>query len=74
MTATIQEIERQLETMPLETQQQVLSYIKTLPHPTLKGVEGKTLRPFFGILSDEDANEMMKAIEEGCERVDLNEW
>ena len=71
MTATIQEIERQLEAMPLEKQQQVLSFIKALPHTTLKGVEGKTLKPFFGILSDEDADEMMKAIEVGSGRGNL---
>lgn len=28
----------------------------------------------FGGLSREDGEEMMKAIEEACERVDLDEW
>jgi hypothetical protein len=27
-----------------------------------------------GVLDDQSAREMMQAIEEGCERVDLDEW
>ena len=74
MTNTILEIEKQLETMPEQTQKQVLSYVKSMPSPKPKGIPGKDLLHFAGTLSDEDAAEMIKAIEEGCERIDENEW
>jgi hypothetical protein len=32
------------------------------------------LLKFAGILSPEEAKAMMDAIEEGCERIDANEW
>jgi hypothetical protein len=40
---------------------------------TPKGIPGKDLRRFAGILDPESAREMIQAIEEGCERVDLDE-
>jgi hypothetical protein len=35
---------------------------------------GRDLRRFAGVLDPEAAREMIEAIEEGCERVDLDEW
>jgi hypothetical protein len=32
------------------------------------------LLEFAGILTPEEAKEMMDAIEEGCEQIDANEW
>ncbi|MBM4167208.1 MAG: hypothetical protein FJ218_09875 [Ignavibacteria bacterium] len=74
MTTTILEIEKQLETMPEQTQMQVLDYVKSILTPIPKGIPGKNLAPFFGVLSDEDAREMIQAIEEGCENIYPNEW
>jgi len=42
--------------------------------PPPKGVSGRDLLRFAGILDAESAREMEEAIEEGCERVDLDEW
>jgi hypothetical protein len=43
--------------------------------PTLsKGASVEDLLRVAGTLDDEAAQEMMAAIEEGCERVDLHEW
>lgn len=38
------------------------------------GVPGRELLDLAGTLSDEDARQMLEAIEEGCEQVDPNEW
>lgn len=44
--------------------------VSTLP----KGASGRDLLRFAGSLDDESAREMIEAIEQGCERVDLDEW
>lgn len=40
----------------------------------LKGVPGKQLLKHMGVISSHDAKMMTKAIEEGCERIDSDEW
>ena len=42
--------------------------------PKPRGIPGSELRGLAGTISSKDAEEMMKAIEEGCGRVDLSEW
>ncbi len=42
--------------------------------PPLKGTPGKDLLRFAGTIPAEDVDEMMRAIEEMCERVDPDEW
>lgn len=39
-----------------------------------EGTPGKELLRFAGILGGESARQMEQAIEEGCERVDLDAW
>jgi hypothetical protein len=51
-----------------------LEFAKKLPHAKIKGVSGESLLSFSGQISIEDLDLMEKAIEEGCERIDLNEW
>lgn len=41
---------------------------------TPAGTPGRDLVRFAGTLDNASAGEMTKAIEQGCERVDLNEW
>ncbi len=55
-------------------QQRLVDFAEALDVSTPRGVPGKDLLRFAGILPDEDAEEMMKIIEEGCERVDYDEW
>ena len=38
-----------------------------------KGTPGRDLLPFAGTMDDESARQMTEAIDEGCERVDLDE-
>jgi hypothetical protein len=39
-----------------------------------RGVPGPQLLRFAGAISPDDLQLMRQAIEEGCERVDTNEW
>lgn len=68
------EIHTQLQKLSLQEQIQVLNFAKTLAGTMPVGVPGKEMLKFAGILSHEEAKEMLEAIEEGCGQVDLNEW
>ncbi|MFB2880474.1 hypothetical protein [Floridanema aerugineum] len=68
------EIHVQLEKLTLQQQIQVLNFAKSLAGTMPVGVPGKDLLQFAGTLSPEEAKEMLEAIEEGCGKVDLNEW
>jgi hypothetical protein len=71
--ATIkQEIVRQLDHMSPELQIRVLDFAQALVQP--KGVHGKQLLRFAGILKDDDVRNITQAIEEGCEQVEISEW
>ena len=61
---------KEVEQLPLPLQQKVVDYAHALVQPRRRGTPGKDLLKFAGILSPEDAKEMMDAIEEGCERID----
>ena len=69
-----QEIVKRLDYLPLELQRRVLDFTRALVLSQPKGVPGKQLLRFAGILEAEDAQAMTQAIEAGCERVDVNEW
>lgn len=72
-TTIKEEIERHLDELPTEEQQRVLEFVQSLAPTQSKtppGVPGKDLLQFGGFLSDEEADAMLQAIEEGCERVD----
>jgi hypothetical protein len=61
----------QIDKLPYELRLRVLDFVKAL---IPKGVEGKSLLRFEGAISADDLQLMSKAIEESCERIDLNEW
>ena len=65
---------RQLESLPPNLQQRVLEYARELGNAKPKGVPGHSLLPFAGTFRPEDLKAMAEAIEEGCERVDMNDW
>ncbi len=69
------QIERKLDALPLEQQRRVLDFITHLDYPDFPpGVPGKDLIQFAGTLSPEDAEELIQIIEDGCEKIDYNEW
>ncbi len=61
----------QIDKLPHDLQLRVLDFVKAL---TPKGVEGKSLLRFEGAIPSDDLQLMSKAIEEGCEKVDISEW
>ena len=69
-----QEIVARLNELPVSQQQMVLEVVRSLASPKPQGVPAKDLLPLTGAITDEDARQMINAIEEGCERVDANAW
>ena len=69
-----QEVLQAMNQLPEERQRQVLNFAKSLSpyHPV--GISGRQLLHFAGILTAQEAQALSTAVEEGCERVDLNEW
>jgi hypothetical protein len=68
------EIIEQLDALPYELQQRVLDFARALTPSAPKGVPGKQLLHFAGLIQLDDLRAMAQAIEAGCERIDLNEW
>jgi hypothetical protein len=68
------EIAAQVDKLPPEMQDQVLRFVTSLAAPAIKGERGAGLRVFSGSLDSVSAREMIRAIEEECERVDAGDW
>lgn len=68
------EIREQLEQLPPEQQRQVLEFARSLVTIQIRGVPGRGLLRFAGSIDAEDLNAMKQAIDESCEKIDLNEW
>jgi hypothetical protein len=67
------DIEQQLARLPVEMQRRVLEYVVTLASGHQEGTKGSDLLKHAGSISEEDAQEMRRAIED-CERIDYDEW
>ena len=63
-----------LEQLSPERQVRAAQLVHGLVSATPKGVPGRMLLQFAGVLDAQSVREMTEAIEEGCERVDLDEW
>lgn len=55
-------------------QKRAAEMVHSLVSPPTRGGSIEDLMRVAGSLDDQSAREMMEAIEEGCERVDLSEW
>lgn len=55
-------------------QRRAAELVRGLVSALPKGASIEDLLQVAGSLNDEAAQEMMEAIREGCERVDLHEW
>jgi len=62
-----EEIVEKLDYLPPELQKRVLDFTRMLVLSAPKGVPGKQLLRFAGILDPADAQTMAQAIEAGCE-------
>jgi len=69
-----EEISEQLDKLPVGLQKRVLDFTQALVLSMPKGLSGKDIKKFVGIISPEDAKAIEKAIEEGCEQVDINKF
>jgi hypothetical protein len=65
---------KEVEQLSPPLQRKVVDYAHSLVQTRPRGTPGKQLLEFAGILTPEEAKEMMDAIEEGCEQIDANEW
>jgi len=68
------EIIARVDCLPPEMQERVLRFLTSLSVQTPQGEPGAALRASSGSLASVSAEEMMRAIEEECERVDDDEW
>lgn len=57
-----------------QEQQKVVEFAQALETGKPRGAKGSEIMHLAGTLSDEDAAEMMKAIEEGCGQIDYDGW
>jgi hypothetical protein len=69
-----QDILDQVSKMGIDQQRQVLNFARALAELRPVGVAGRNLLKFSGAIIPEDLTEMTRAINEGCERVNINEW
>jgi hypothetical protein len=69
-----QEISSHLHKLSPEQQMRVLDFVRALAEEKPSGVPGSELLRFAGTIDLDDLNEMEKAIAEGCEQVNLNDW
>ena len=68
------ELHEQFTRLPFERQRQVLEYVRALAMERPQGVAGKSLLRFAGTISAADLTLMSTQINDGCEKVDANEW
>ncbi len=68
------EILEQIAKLPLAKQRLVLRFARGLTANRRKGVPGRALLQFSGTIQTEDLRAMSQAIEEACEKVDVNAW
>ncbi len=64
----------QLGHLPIEQQRQVLEYARALVKARVHGVPGRDLLRFVGTINSEDLITIEQTIDEGCEKVNPDEW
>ncbi len=70
-----QELLQQVNKLDDEQQRRLLNYARLLAQaPQLRGESGKKLIASAGMFGEEDLEEMQRAIEEDCERIDWGGW
>ncbi|XHX81180.1 MAG: hypothetical protein RBJ76_14930 [Stenomitos frigidus ULC029] len=69
----IDEVVEQLKVMPQPLQRQVLEFVQSLVKAEVQGTPGQQLLRFAGSIPSDDLQLMREAIEQDCERVDIDE-
>ena len=70
----IERVTHQLEMLPDDAIEHVLDFIASLENQVVLGIPGSKLMKFAGTISPGDAESMLKAVEQDCRRVDIDEW
>lgn len=70
----VDKVIEQLTVLPYELQWRVFEFTRVLAVSIPHGVPGHQLLRFAGAIPLDDLQLMRLAIEEGCERIDANEW
>lgn len=60
--------------LPTAMQCQVLQFARALEVTTHAGVPGASLASFAGCIPQDDLGIIAQAVEDGCERIDSDEW
>jgi hypothetical protein len=63
-----------LKNLPFDSQKKVQEFAHALLITQHRGKSGKEMIKFSGILTNDEAGELRRIIESGCEMVDINEW
>lgn len=66
------EIIEQVDRLDAPHQRKVLDFARLLTEPT--GTPGRNLMRFAGCSEPVDLDDMSRAIQEGCEKIDPNAW
>ena len=75
MAGREQEIHEQIAALAPAEQDRVLEVIPEIRGEPVRGEKpGRDLLRFAGIWTEEEAEEISRAIEEGCEKVDPDGW
>jgi hypothetical protein len=72
--AVEKDLREQLRKLPIEQQRQVLEFARALAKARAHGVPGKDLLRFAGTINSEDLIAIEQTINEGCEKVNPDEW
>lgn len=73
-TFIVDQVVEQLKGLPYELQWRVFEFTRALAMSAPRGVAGHQLVRFAGLIPKDDLQRMTLAIEQGCERIDANEW
>ena len=71
---TIQEIVERLDKLNPWQQKQILNYVLSFLGEPIRGTPGKELLKFVGLFPPEDLEQIKRAIEEDCGKIDASEW
>ena len=73
-TPIVDKVIQQMVSMPYEMQWRVLEFTRALALSSPSGIAGGQILRFAGAIAPDDLELMREAIEQGCERVDGDEW
>ena len=73
-TAIVSQLVDKVAELPDDLQQRVLDFADTLSPSVPRGVPGSQLLKFAGLIPADDLELMRSAIENECERIDVDQW